>query len=99
MLVEDFRGRPDVDAAAGGGRGFGAAALKTGGSIFAMLWGDRLVVKLPAAVVAAHIAAGTGAPFDAGKGRPMREWLIVLDDTAWTALAQEALQFVRDGRG
>lgn len=93
-LAEELAGRPGVDPP-GTGRGFGSSALKAGGSIFAMLVGDRLVVKLPAAAVAAHIAAGTGGPFDAGKGRPMREWLTVLDEHAWSSIGADALEFAR----
>ena len=62
-----------------------------------MLSGDRLVVKLPADRVEALIAGGTGMPFDAGKGRPMKEWVAVAadDGTTWATLAHEALHFVR----
>ena len=80
----------------GGRRSFGSTALTTGGSIFAMLSGDRLVVKLPRDRVAALIEDGTGLPFDAGKGRPMKEWLTLrtVDLADCLALAREALDFV-----
>jgi hypothetical protein len=97
-LAETFAGEPGVELPGGSGRGaFGARTLKSGGSIFAMLAGGRLVVKLPASRVAALIADGTGLPFDAGKGKPMKEWLTVVSDDgpAWVALAGEALDFVR----
>jgi hypothetical protein len=91
-LAEAFLGQSDVSV---GGQGFGADALKSGGKIFAMLVRGRLVVKLPARRVTELLAAGQGEPFDANKGRPMREWLTVTNDTAWLALAEEARQFVK----
>jgi TfoX N-terminal domain len=80
-----------------GSRGFGGSALTVGGAIFAMLHDERLVVKLPAARVAAMIADGSGAPFGQGTRRPMREWVAVVsdDDATWRTLAQEAYTFVR----
>ncbi len=95
-LVAQFAGRPGVEAPEGPRRGFGSDALKVNGSIFAMVTSDRLVVKLPRDRVDALIASGTGSPFDAGKGRPMKEWLAVAtdDDQTWLALAGEALDFV-----
>jgi TfoX/Sxy family transcriptional regulator of competence genes len=95
-LVAAFAGRPGVAVPGEHGRhGFGSSALTAGGSIFAMLSRGRLVVKLPRARVAELIASGQGAPFDAGKGRPMKEWLVVAgDDQAWKELSEEALSFV-----
>jgi hypothetical protein len=94
-LILEFAGRPGVQTPAG--RGFGAGALKVNGSIFAMLSHGRLVVKLPRDRVAALIADGTGGPFDAGKGRPMKEWLTVIgdDEDRWIGLAAEAFEFGR----
>jgi hypothetical protein len=84
-----------------GSQQFGAAALKVSGSIFAMIQSGRLVVKLPRERVAALFADGTGAPFDSGKGTPMKEWLAVVgdDEETWAALAHEALTFVRTRAG
>jgi hypothetical protein len=98
-LVDEFVGDEDVGLpGAAGSRGFGAGALKVHGAIFAMLSHGRLVVKLPRGRVATLIADGTGGPFDAGKGRPMKEWLTVSTDAgddSWLALAREALVFGR----
>ena len=65
-----------------------------------MLSGGSLVVKLPQHRVAGLIAAGDGAPFDAGKGKPMKEWLAVdpAKHDLWEALSREALEFVRAQR-
>jgi TfoX N-terminal domain len=96
-LVEHFADRPRVTPpGAAGRRGFGSSALKVDGSIFAMLQDGRLVVKLPRERVSALVASGTGEPFSAGKGRPMKEWVAVPDgdDALWRTLAEEALTFV-----
>jgi hypothetical protein len=96
-LVAELVGRPGVTPPEPGRRAFGASALKVDGAIFAMLRDGRLVVKLPRDRVAALVGDGTGEPFEAGRGRPMREWVAVAggDDAAWRALAEEALAFVR----
>jgi hypothetical protein len=96
-LIDDFVDTPGVSVPGEPGRrGFGSSALKVNGSIFAMLTRGRLVVKLPRSRVDTLIDNGSGGPFDAGKGRPMKEWLTVATDDVdvWLALAREAFEFV-----
>ena len=96
QLVDAFGTRPGVTVPGGDRRRFGSSALKVHGSIFAMLTRDELVVKLPKARVSELISEGAGRPFDAGKGSPMKEWVVVADSDldTWRALAEEALAFV-----
>ena len=95
-LVERFRDEPGVTPPSPGGK-FGASGLKTGGKLFAMVTRDKLVVKLPKERVEELVAASTGEPYDAGKGRPMKVWVAVdpRHHRLWDALASEALEFVR----
>jgi hypothetical protein len=82
-----------------GRRGFGSDALCVHGRIFAIPRPGGLVLKLPRARVAELIASGEGTPFDAGKGKPMKEW-VVLERPAqerWLQLTREALAFVGAG--
>src|SRR4051812_10561940 len=68
-LVETLSGEPGVTPPDGSrGRRFGSFALTVSGSIFAMLSGGDVVLKLRAARVTALVADGRCAPFDAGKG-------------------------------
>jgi hypothetical protein len=88
------------DAVRQEGKGFGSSALKVNGRIFAMMSSrGEFVVKLPGRRVAQLVASGQAAHYDAGKGRPMKEWLAVPLSSAldWSALAEEALTFVRVG--
>jgi hypothetical protein len=93
-VVAAFARDPDVEPP--GGRGFGSRALRVDGSIFAMLdvFG-RFVVKLPPERVAGLVGCGAGAPFDNGRGRVMRGWVVVGAEQDWTAFAREAEAFVR----
>ena len=93
-LCEEYSGVSGV-AIPEGGSGFGSSAIKINKSIFAMLVNDRLIVKLPAARVAELISSGRGLPFDAGKGKPMKEWVALsVDDDACRRLVAEAMTFV-----
>jgi hypothetical protein len=97
-LCEEYAGVSGVTVPHAGGSGFGSNAIKINKSIFAMLVNDRLVVKLPARRVAELISSGDGLPFDAGKGKPMKEWVgLTVDDDACRDLVAEAMRFV--GRG
>lgn len=94
-LVEALGGEAGVSLGSGR-RGFGSDALHVDGHIFAMVTDGRLVLKLPTARVATIIGNGDGFPFDAGKGRPMKEWVALADHdrVRWRELALEALAFV-----
>ena len=70
-------GDPQVDR----GRMFNAEGLKIGGKFFAFPRAEEIVLKLPAERVEDLLESGAGSPFDAGKGRPMREWVSVRPDS------------------
>jgi TfoX/Sxy family transcriptional regulator of competence genes len=95
--TERFHGDPDVTQ----GTGFGShPGLRVRDKIFAMLARDALVVKLPQARVDELVAAGVAVRFDAGKGRPMREWASIAPDAEadWGQLAIEARAFADQRR-
>ena len=79
------------------GTGFGKTeGLRISGKIFAMLVGDELVVKLPKDRVDELVDAGVAKRFDAGKGRPMKEWASIAPGSSrrWRDLVDEARAFV-----
>ena len=79
------------------GTGFGRnEGLRIRGKIFAMLVRGELVVKLASERVDELVASGVAARFDAGKGRPMREWAAVGPSASrrWRGLVEEARTFV-----
>ncbi len=94
-LVAALAGRDGVTLGSGR-RGFGLGALQVNGRIFAMLSDGRIVLKLPSEQVSALLASGDGLAFDAGKGRPMKEWVALRETSAerTLSLAREALVFV-----
>jgi hypothetical protein len=95
-LVELFACSPGVTAGSGR-RGFGSDALQIDGRIFAMARRGGLVVKLSADRVDELIADDSGESFDAAKGKPMREWIVISPQAGklWPSLAHEALAFVQ----
>jgi hypothetical protein len=95
-LVRALADEPGVELSAGR-RGFGRGTLQVRGRIFAMVSHGRLVLKLPRSRVAELIETGAGGPFDAGKGAPLAEWIVLgdADDATWRAVAREAAAFAR----
>jgi hypothetical protein len=84
----------------GSARRFGSSALRVNGRIFAMVSHGRLVLKLPSRRVAEIVASGAGDSYDAGKRKPMKEWvsLEAAMQDGWLDLASEALEFVGSSR-
>jgi hypothetical protein len=78
------------------GKIFHSQGVSVGGKFFAFVRGDEIVAKLPAPRVAELIASGEGQPFDAGKGKPLREWvrLVPADAARCSTLMSEARVFV-----
>jgi hypothetical protein len=98
-IVKALGGKPGVskpDSPAASPRRFGSTALRVHGRIFAMVSHGRLVLKLPSRRVTELIGSGRGGSYDAGKGRPMKEWLSLEPEPQddWVELATEALEFV-----
>ena len=95
-VVKALRGN-DIEVPNPTRRAFGSNALKVNRKIFAMLVRGELVVKLPKERVLAMVDGANGRFFDAGKGRPMKEWIVVGGDDAktWVLLSKEACAYVR----
>ncbi len=89
LLAED----PDVEA----GRIFRSDGLRLHDHFLAFVSRGDLVLKLPADRVRQLVTSGAGRPFDAGKGRPMKEWVRVQPETdgACFEYLLEALAFAR----
>jgi hypothetical protein len=101
LLAETLATRPGVGPPGAGARGgLGPAALTVHGSIFAMVVGGALVLKLPRHRVEGLVAAGTGLPFTAADGTPVPEWVALDHGTPASdlALAEEAMAFVASRR-
>jgi hypothetical protein len=90
-VVKAFAKDPTVTLP-GTGKGFGSGALKVGKKIFAMVSSRaEFVVKLPLPRAAELVTSGRGTYFDAGRGKPMKEWVVVTGgERLWISLAKEA---------
>jgi hypothetical protein len=83
------------------GKMFGMPSLFIGGKAFAGLSGDTMVFKLGGSAHEEALALPGAVLFDpSGRGRPMKEWVVVPSDLAdrWADLGQQALQYVADRR-
>ncbi|HET7467587.1 MAG TPA: hypothetical protein VFL29_13075 [Candidatus Dormibacteraeota bacterium] len=95
-VVKAFGKDPRVSI--GDGKGFGSGGLKVDGKLFALMDSrGRFVAKLPRQRVGELIENGRGDPWDAGRGRVMREWIALRPDGDWVAVAREARRFVGGG--
>lgn len=92
-IENDELERPDVTAGTGFGRSEG---LRVRGKIFAIFMGSELVVKLPRDRVDELCSSGAGHRFDANRGRPMKEWVVLHANTTRRCrrLVDEARVFV-----
>jgi hypothetical protein len=96
-VVAALRRHKGVTAPSSSTGKFGSSALRVRGKIFAMVSSrGEFVVKLPAPRIDVLIGTGDGDRFDPGRGRIMREWLVVArtSKTPWLRLAKEAMAFV-----
>ncbi len=85
----------DRSVSRGKGWGAGNTVLTVNGKIFAMLVRGAFVAKLPRQRVDELVKNGTGEHFDAGRGRPMKEWVALKGgQPGWVELAMEAHRFV-----
>jgi hypothetical protein len=93
-LVATLSAEPGVTL----GKAFHNPGLKLGPKLFAMLYHDALVVKLPEDRCRELLARGEVGTFDRGQGTPMREWVTIEqpDTRRWTSYAREALSFGRE---
>lgn len=96
-VVDSFA--KDNQVSLGGKKGFGSDALKVNGKIFAMMSSENeFVVKLSTERVDELVASGKGERFDPGRGRLMKEWLVVRTGIKnWLDLASEVCKFVKRG--
>lgn len=74
---------------------FGTNGLRVDGKIFAMWVRGALVVKLPRKDVDHAVATQAGVRLEMGRGRVMREWLVVGEpERHWKSIAERARRYV-----
>lgn len=98
-LARAFEGDPSVTPPNETRGKFGANGLRVDGKIFAMSVRGALVVKLPRNEIDDAVAAGRGERLSMGRGRVMKEWLVVHEaEDRWPAIARRARAFVAGDR-
>jgi hypothetical protein len=100
-MFDEVGGRlVDEHAGVEQGRILHSVGLKTAGKFFAFVARGELVVKLPAKRVDELVSGSAGRPFDAGRGRPMKEWVRLrpADEAACAAYVVEARRFVANAQ-
>ena len=83
------------------GQMFGMPCLKAGSKAFAGFYQDAMVFKLGIPAHAQALALAGAHLFDpSGRGRPMKEWVVVPAEHSdqWSALAEAARQYVEKAR-
>ena len=92
-VVSSFAGHRDVRF----GRMFNSSSvLNVDGKIFAMCRKGELVAKLPKERVDELVAGRRGVRFDPGRGRIMKEWIVIPPKKEdWLKIAKEAYGFVK----
>jgi hypothetical protein len=82
-----------------GGKGFGSAAPKVNGKIFAMISPDnQFVGKLPKQRVDQLVSSGMGIHFEPRSGKSMKEWLAVKTwGQDWIDLGKETCELLGVG--
>jgi len=99
-LVQELGRHRDVrtiDWGPRGGRPFASLSLRIHGRVFALLYRDTLVVKLPGSDVGRLVRRGVGDHWNPTSRGPFREWLEVDGryPVDWSELAEQAWAFVR----
>lgn len=95
QVVSSFADHRDVRL----GKMFSSSSvLNVNGKIFAMSRKGELVVKLPKERVDELVARRKGRRFDPGRGRIMKEWIVVPPGKEdWLRITKEAYEFVKHG--
>jgi hypothetical protein len=91
-VMETFHGKRGIAQS----RMFGSTGLTIHGKVFAILYKERLVLKLPKDRVEALVRARQGEYFDPGHGRISKGWVSIQPEAKadWLSLSQEAKDFV-----
>ena len=76
--------------------GTGAQGIKFKGKMFAMFTKGHILLKLSPDRVSEIITSGEGLPYDAGTGKPMKNWVNIPETNkeSWIKYCEEAKDFL-----